>query len=705
MQTTRRACCILMQVGAAQHGSVAGSGVEAIRSGHGKPIVLAHEPYRRLAVVAIGIAESGAWRTHGRLDEPGTFDDLVRQCRRCQSVDKTRVVARVAADRKHPRALHAANLVPVQQVASSWCLRIRKRLVQTLVQPCISAERLCPRDEICGRQPVTTIPQPLPASVLHVDLTQRVEHPIGPETIGRPDQIGHHEQGGRDSHALEQRPGKLVVVAPAIVEGDRACPCGQRKSLIPPPDPVPQIDDSKVAIERLQVALQRPRLHHHARLLAVRARVVGGQDAVVGDDPQGGPAARDAVGAHGAGRGAQQGAHGLPDHVIGGQGVSLEWSIIVGYDRPARRNLMRVLHLIDTTGPGGAETVFVELADRMRGRGHDTFALLRGEGWVAAEMRRRDVPFSMLPRSGGFDVALLRHLVRTLRTEDIDVVQSHLLGSNLYAAMACLATGTPLIATFHGEVDVAPDERLRWLKFQLMRAGASRFVVVSDDLKQRLMTDHPQCARRTQVIHNGIDALRYANASPLPLHARLQLPAGAPVVGLVGNVRPAKAYDALLDIAAVVHERRPDVHFVVAGQGRDDLMAPLLRQRSALGLDQHVHFIGFVDDVPGFLKALDVFLLCSRSEGFSIATLEAMAAGTPVIASRSGGPEEIIEPDRTGTLVGVDDVGGFADAICARLAGVGNDTICQARREVERHFSLEAMIDAYDGLYRSVTGN
>ena len=123
--------------------------------------------------------------------------------------------------------------------------------------------------------------------------------------------------------------------------------------------------------------------------------------------------------------------------------------------------------------------------------------------------------------------------------------------------------------------------------------------------------------------------------------------------------------------------------------------------RDELGLQNSVQFIGFVNDPADFLSNLDMFLLSSISEGFSIATIQAMAAGLPSIVTRSGGPQEIITHGQTGWMVEAGDPAAIAKAIlklaadpelCAQLAMNG-------RLHVAETFDMKAMLAAYEDIY------
>src|SRR5690606_35839715 len=114
------------------------------------------------------------------------------------------------------------------------------------------------------------------------------------------------------------------------------------------------------------------------------------------------------------------------------------------------------------------------------------------------------------------------------------------------------------------------------------------------------------------------------------LVAALGLPSDTFLVGSLGNVRPAKSYDNLIRAASQLCKRHPRLHFVIAGDTKCTLMDSLKSLIEKLDLSGRMHFVGFQADTARYLSGLDVFVLSSESEGFSIATVEAQAAGIPV---------------------------------------------------------------------------
>ncbi len=363
-----------------------------------------------------------------------------------------------------------------------------------------------------------------------------------------------------------------------------------------------------------------------------------------------------------------------------------------------------ILHLIDTTGPGGAETIFIQLADKLREHGYSSVVVISGKGWVEEELKRRGLQPYIIPAKGSFAIGLLSQLVQLVKKHRVDIIQSHLLGSNVYAAMVGLLTRTPVVATYHGMVDVNPNERFKWLKNKMMRWGINRYVAVSQGLLKNIQERGLLDPNKACVIYNGVELERYNKASTSDLREELSLAKNAILVGSLGNIRPAKAYHVLIESAKGLIEKYPHLNFVIAGHKKPSLMNELQIQLEESGLQSHFHFIGFCNDTAGFLLQMDLFALSSSSEGFSIATIEAMAAKLPAVVTRCGGPEEIISPEKTGLMVEPNDAKALAQGITRLIESpeLCNSLASQAYKHVEQNFTMQAMLKGYQSEYQKL---
>jgi len=363
-----------------------------------------------------------------------------------------------------------------------------------------------------------------------------------------------------------------------------------------------------------------------------------------------------------------------------------------------------VLHLINTAGPGGAETVYLGLVDTLDPRKWRSYPVVPEVHWLTEQLvARGHKPILESCRGRADLIGHLRRMAGLVRRHAIDVIHSHLWGPSVEASLLSILTGVPVVCTIHGRGDLAPDERLRNLKFRLLNRGASRVVFVSESLRRYFLEQGPLRPELTEVIPNGVDMTRHVPGAQRAAPESLGVPPGRFVVGAVGNLRPVKRYDVFLRAAAILKERSPDYFFVIVGQTPPALHAELIALRDALGLRESVSFTGFREDVEAALAAFDLFALTSDSEGFSIATVQAMASGLPIVATRCGGPEEILEDGRTGVLVDTGSPEQLADAI-ERLrhdpsarAALGR----AARADADARFSLSAQVRSYERLYEA----
>ncbi len=371
--------------------------------------------------------------------------------------------------------------------------------------------------------------------------------------------------------------------------------------------------------------------------------------------------------------------------------------------RKGLRNLKAILHVIDSTEPGGAETVFIELADRLRSRGYRSVVVVAGPGWVNDESIRRGFAPVELRARGSFNLGYLFKLVRLIRKERIDIVQSHLLGSNVYCGLAGWITGTPVIGTFHGMVDVSPKERFKSLKMWAMNRGIRRFITVSRALSREVTAQKLLNPARTEVVYNGIDTSRFRLQQPASLRSRLGLSERARIVLAIGNLHVAKGYDVLIRAAAMLPygDDAPHTNVVIGGSAREPLLSELKALVASLGLAGRVHFLGFVEDTAPLFVDADVYVLSSVSEGFSISTLEALASGTPVVATRCGGPEEIVTDEVTALLVPAKDPGSLSLSIERLLADriLADKLRANGLEVMNNQFSITRMIDEYERIY------
>ncbi len=364
--------------------------------------------------------------------------------------------------------------------------------------------------------------------------------------------------------------------------------------------------------------------------------------------------------------------------------------------------MLNILHSIDTPGPGGAETVYIDIVTGLDRDRFKSFPVIPAKGWLYDRLQEQGFDPIIIDSKGSFNFGYLWQLIRAIRKHNIDLIHSHLFGSNVYCSLAGLFTSTPVISTFHGFVDAAGAGRAMGWKIAVINKRSKKIVFVSHQLKKHFIEKHGIAQARAEVIYNGINTNKFKPGENNALREKLGLASDDILVGSIGNVRPAKGYDTLLRVAAEVKKKRSDVKFVIAGQKSGELYPELLALKENLNLNDTVFFLGFVEDTVPLLQGINVFLLCSTSEGFSLSLIEAMACGLTVIATKCGGPEEIIEHGVNGILVSSGDPHLIVKAILCRDRLLETTMVENAVPMVNERFSLNAVMGQYERLIEEI---
>jgi glycosyltransferase involved in cell wall biosynthesis len=360
-----------------------------------------------------------------------------------------------------------------------------------------------------------------------------------------------------------------------------------------------------------------------------------------------------------------------------------------------------ILHTIETAGPGSAETVVLNLASRLDSSRFRSVVLLPREDWLSERLRERGIPTFFVDSKAWYDFRLPVGMARLIRQENIDLIHSHLPGQNFYSCVVGRLTGCKTIVTYHGGIELSRPGGLRGtIQLGWVRRSADAVVVVCDHVGQMLRNVRFPGDKIVR-IYNGISLDKFQVSADGRLRRELGLQDGAKLVGMVANLRESKGYEFFIQAARKVTATMPEIHFVAVGDVDPVIAKPLLRLIERLGLQNGFIFLGFRSDVPEILSQLDVFVLSSVSEGFPLVTLEAMAAAKPVIVTRSGGSQEMVEDGRTGLLIPPADPDALAEKICELFANPERAAALArtGRAKVESQFTLERMIRNYEHLY------
>jgi len=367
---------------------------------------------------------------------------------------------------------------------------------------------------------------------------------------------------------------------------------------------------------------------------------------------------------------------------------------------------LRIMQLASGDLWAGAEVQFFTLCQALVQRDDVILhAVVLNEGELAARLRALGVALLVLDETQLTALQIFKELRRVICQWRPQVLHTHRFKENVIGGIVAASAGVPSLRTLHG----APEEATSWrdLRHQLIRCldvGTGRFVqkrvvAVTEDLRRKLLVDYPP--HHIVTVPNGIafDAL---DAEPAPQVE------GNYLVGIVGRLTEVKRVDLFLQMAQLLlRDADCELFFLVIGGG--PMQAALEQLAHQLGIGERVRFLGHVSPSAGWIRALNVLVMCSDHEGMPMTLLEAMRLRTPIVAHRVGGLAELLAPQGDqgecyGELVADHSAQGYADAVRRLLADpeATSRTAELAWNRVTQNFSAQANADRFVSLYREL---
>ena len=369
---------------------------------------------------------------------------------------------------------------------------------------------------------------------------------------------------------------------------------------------------------------------------------------------------------------------------------------------------LRLLCVAGSLAHGGAERHAVTLVNGLTARGHECHLAYVKD--ASAQLERLRPGSRGTVQCLGAERYLDRRALADL-TALMDRLQpSVVLAQNPYAllyaglARAFARARAPLVATFHTNRLLGAKEQLQMAAYRPMYWTAACTVFVCE-AQRRHWRRLGVLSRRNEVICNGVDLEAFApgaeDGERQATRRALGFDARAYVIGITAALRPEKNHVLLVDAIAALRARGIAARALLIGDGE---MRPAIEARARrLGVEALVTITGFRQDVRPLVRACDAMVLCSRTEALSLAAIEAMALGRPLVHSAVGGAAEIVTPGHNGWLFPPGDREALAD----RLAALADPALrarmgANARRVAEARFCERAMIARYDTLLRDI---
>jgi glycosyltransferase involved in cell wall biosynthesis len=357
---------------------------------------------------------------------------------------------------------------------------------------------------------------------------------------------------------------------------------------------------------------------------------------------------------------------------------------------------MRIAFITGSLVHGGAERQAITLANRLADRGHDCHAIYVKND--PSQLGRLRLPphstVRCLHAARYLDLKAVSHLHAMLDRLSPDVV----LATNPYALMyASLAhAGAPIVAALHSTYIRTTKEQLQMLAYRPFFWSAACAVFVCERQKRHWL-HRGLFGRKNRVIYNGVDLEHWqpAEVSTAPLRRVLGFAQDDYVIGLSAVLRPEKNPVQLVEAIAQLGRRGLPARALFIGDGPE--RSKVEKASRTLGVADRIVISGFQEDVRPFLSACDVVTLTSFTEAFSLAAIEAMALGRPVVHAEVGGAAEMIQPGQDGWLFPVNDTATLVDRLMALADPIARARMGEnARATVVQRFSERAMVERYE---------
>lgn len=371
--------------------------------------------------------------------------------------------------------------------------------------------------------------------------------------------------------------------------------------------------------------------------------------------------------------------------------------------------LVKVLHLISGGDKGGAKThVFTLLSALMEDIEINVICFM--EGIFYQEIKNMPIPSMLIKQRYRNDLTILTKLIKHIRTNRYDIIHAHGARANFIASLLRPFVKIPMITTVHSDYRMDFTQNIyKKMVFTELNAVSLRFldyyIAVSNSFKDMLV-ERKFNKDKIYTVYNAIDFNMEVSYMPkgefLKLHDLTEKAENKTIIGIIGRFDKVKGHEVFIKSAFEILKTNSNVLFLLAGEGADQ--NNLKNLTKTLGIQEHIVFMGFIDDIFSFINAIDINVMSSYSESFPYVILEGGFMKKATVSTAVGGIPDLIKEGETGFLA---QAGNHVELSEKILKFINDETLrdklgLNLYNYAKENFSRESMKNRHIEIYKDV---
>ena len=362
---------------------------------------------------------------------------------------------------------------------------------------------------------------------------------------------------------------------------------------------------------------------------------------------------------------------------------------------------LNILHLVNGFAIGGGEIGLLTLTRLLNKEKFNQVICAVGQGGaLQEEFEKTGYRVEIINKKHSFDFSQISQVAQLMEEEKIDIVLTTLFYADVIGAFAAKKANVPVDISW--EVVSHPFKYRHTFGYKRALKHMDMVVPVSHAIGRQLMVERGVPENKIHTIHYGVDTQKYSPKDGTAKRHELGIADDEIVFGTNARLHVQKGHTYFIEAIKKIVPRFPKVRFLWAGDG--PLRESLEQEVKEAGLEQHVQFLGFRNDIVDLLSAYDIYVLPSLWEGLPNQVLEAMSCGKGVIATAVDGTVEAVDQDKTGLLVPSKNPAALADALLKVLENpiLLKNFGAASRKRIEAEFTIEGEIQKFETLFESL---